>query len=155
MSEKPPAVPRPEQPLTPFLGVRNAGAAIEFYERAFGARETGRLVDREGGILHAELEIAGAPLFLAEETPEWDNWSPAHLGGTPVRLHLYVEDVDEVFGRALEAGATELIPVADQFYGDRSGRLEDPFGHVWILASRREDISQEEIRRRADDLFGG
>lgn len=154
MSQKPAPVPRPEQPLTPFLGVRRAAAAIDFYREAFGAVETGRLVDAEGGILHAELEIGGAPVYLAEETPEWENWSPHHFGGSPVRLHLYVEEVDEVFARALRAGAKELIPVADQFYGDRSGRLEDPFGHVWILASRREEVGLEEMQRRSDELFG-
>ena len=91
---------------------------------------------------------------MSELAPEWENWSPAHFGGTPVRIHLYVEDVDTTFRRALEAGAEERIPVDDQFYGDRSGRLEDPFGHIWVLASRREDVSLEEMQRRADALFG-
>lgn len=147
-------VPRPEQPLSPYLSVPDAAAAIEFYREAFGATETLRLEGPEGEILHAEVEIAGAAVMLAGESPEWENWTPASLGGTPVRLHLYVEDVDAHFRRAVAAGAKELIPVEDQFYGDRSGRLEDPFGHVWILATHREDMGAAEMERRAAELFG-
>ena len=135
----------------PYLGVRDAAEAIEFYERAFGARDLGRLHMPDGRIAHAAIEIGGAIVMLADENPEWENHSPSSLGGTTVRLHLYVEDVDAKFARAIEAGAVETFPVADQFYGDRSGRLEDPFGHQWIVATRREDVPMEEMQRRFDD----
>lgn len=147
----PEGVPR----LTPYLSVQGATRAIEFYKKAFGATEVHRLTDPGGKILHAEIEIAGSPVMLAEEFPAWDNLSPPTLGGTPVRLHLYVEDVDAVAERAVAAGAVVLIPVADQFYGDRSGRVQDPFGHVWILATHVEDVADAEMQRRADAMFGG
>lgn len=142
----------PPQTVTPHLGVRDAAAAIDFYERAFGARDLGRLHMADGTIAHAAIEIGGGIVMLADENPEWGNDSPSSLGGTSVRLHVYVEDVDATFARAIQAGAVEKFPVADQFYGDRSGRLQDPFGHQWIVATRREDLSMEEIQRRFDEI---
>ena len=134
--------------VMPYLGVRDAAAAIEFYKQAFGAVEKERLTAPDGSVAHAGIEIGGSMLMLAEENPEWGNLSPSTLGGTTVRLHLYVDDVDTVFARAVELGANERFPLADQFYGDRSGRIEDPFGHQWILATRKEDVPREEMERR-------
>lgn len=147
-------IPEAFSPLSPALGVRDAKAAIEYYREAFGANEVLRLEGPGGVILHAELDIGGALLMLAEENPEWENHSPPTLGGTPVRLHLYVDDVDEVGRRAIAAGGKVVIPIDDQFYGDRSGRIEDPFGHQWILATRVESVSPDEMQRRASELFG-
>jgi PhnB protein len=137
----------------PYLGVKDAAAAIEFYKDAFGAVERERLTGPDGSVAHAGLEIGGSMIMLAEENLEWGNVSPTTLGGTTVRLHLYVNDVDAVFARALGLGAVERIPVADQFYGDRSGRLEDPFGHQWILATRVEDVPREELNRRFAEMM--
>lgn len=139
--------------VMPYLGVRDAAAAIEFYKRAFGAVERGRLTAPDGSIAHAEVEIGGARVSLADENPDWGNAALPMLGGTTVRLHLYVDDVDTVFACALEAGAKERFPVNDQFYGDRSGRLEDPFGHQWIVATRKEQLSLEEIQHRFDGMM--
>ena len=139
--------------VMPYLGVRDAAAAIEFYKQAFGAVERERLTAPDGTVAHAGVEIGGSMVMFAEENPEWGNHAPPSLGGTTVRLHLYVDDVDAVFARALALGAKERIPVADQFYGDRSGRLEDPFGHVWILATRKEQVSHEEMQTRLDAMM--
>ncbi len=141
--------------VAPFLSVRGVGEAIRFYETVFGARERLRLVDPGGSVLHAELELGGGLVMLSEENPDWGNLGPLTVGGTPVRIHLYVDDVDEVARQARAAGAVELIPVDDQFYGDRAGRLRDPFGHEWVIATRVEDLSAEEMQRRMDALFGG
>jgi PhnB protein len=141
--------------VIPALGIKGAAGAIEFYKTVFGATELGRLAGPDGNIAHAELQIGGGKIMLAEESPEWGNHSPPTLGGTPVRLHLYVEDVDGVVQRAVEHGAKVVIPVEDQFYGDRAGRIEDPYGHLWIVSTRVEDLSLEEIERRAAALFGG
>ena len=134
--------------VMPYLGMRDAAAAIEFYKQAFGAVEKERLSSPDGSVAHAGIEIGGSMIMLAEENREWGNLSPASLGGTTVRLHLYVDDVDTIFARAIELGAKERIPLADQFYGDRSGRIEDPFGHQWIVATRKEDVPREEMERR-------
>jgi PhnB protein len=134
--------------VMPYLGVKDAAAAIEFYKQAFGAVEREPFPAADGTVAHAGIEIGGSMVMLAEENPDWGNVSPTSLGGTTVRLHLYVDDVDAVFARALALGAVERIPVADQFYGDRSGRLEDPFGHQWILATRVEEVSRDEMNRR-------
>lgn len=140
---------------TPYLMVRDAAGAIEFYKKAFGAAElTTRLTDPSGKVMHAEIKIGDSPVMIADEFPEWGNRSPQSLGGTPVIIALYVEDVDTLASGAVAAGAKLLIPVADQFYGDRSGRLADPFGHIWIIATHKEDVSPEEIQRRAAALYG-
>jgi PhnB protein len=142
----PPEYPR----LSPYLAVNNAHAAIGFYCDVLGAVERLRLSGRDGKIGHAELEFGGSVLMLADEFPEAGNQSPKTLGGTAVTLSLYVGDVDAVHARALAAGAIELRPPADQFYGDRTAGFEDPFGHRWFLASRTEDLSAEEMQRRAE-----
>lgn len=141
-------VPEGMTAVTPALAIRDAAAAMAWYADVFGAVEADRLVGPDGTVAHGELRIGDSLVMLGEESPEWNSLGPQTLGGTSVRLHVYVDDADAVFARALEAGAEELIPLADQFYGDRSGRLRDPFGHEWIVATRVEDLSAEEIEAR-------
>jgi PhnB protein len=136
--------------VTPYLSVNDAAAAIEFYKKGFGATELMRLPGPDGKLGHAEIRIGDALVMLADEFPEYGNLSPRTLGGSAVRLHMYVEDVDAFFEKALAAGAKVLIPIADQFYGDRSGRLEDPFGHVWLVSTHIEDVSPEEMQKRME-----
>jgi PhnB protein len=142
-------VPEGYNTLTPYLSIRGAADAIEFYKKAFGATEVMRMAQPDGRIGHAELQLGDSRLMLADEHPEMDFRSPRSLGGTPVMLHLYVDDVDTVVGRAVAAGAKVLRPIQDQFYGDRSGTVADPYGHVWHVATHKEDLSPEEIGRRA------
>ena len=147
-------IPQGYHAATPCLVVSDPPRAIEFYEQAFGAHELMRLADPGGNVMHAEIEIGDSRVAIAPEVPEWGNLSPQSLGGSPVIVQLYVEDVDALAARAVAAGARVLIPVADQFYGDRAGRLADPFGHVWIVATHKEDVPLEEMRRRAETLMG-
>jgi len=147
-------IPPGRPQLTPYLIVKNATAAIEFYKKAFGARELSRFDDPGGRVGHAELEIGNAGIMLSDEYPEMGILSPLSLGGAGLQLHLYVESVDSVARQAITAGATVVRPVEDQFYGDRAGKLQDPFGHVWQIASRIEDVSMEEAHKRAAALFG-
>jgi PhnB protein len=135
--------------ITPYLSIRGASDAIEFYKKAFGATEVMRMAQPDGRIGHAELQIGDSKIMLADEHPEMDFRSPRALGGTPVMLHLYVDDVDTVVSRAIASGAKALRPVQDQFYGDRSGSVADPYGHVWHVATHKEDLSPEEIGKRA------
>lgn len=122
--------------VTPYLIVRGAAEAIEYYRRAFGAEELSRQADLDGGVRHAEMRIGDSTLMLTDESPEFPDWKgPLSRGGTPLHLTLYVPDVDAVFARAIAAGATVLLPVKDQDYGDRSGGLTDPFGHIWYVAT--------------------
>jgi PhnB protein len=146
------AVPDGRHGAIPYLSVRGASRAIEFYKRAFGAIETLR-IENEGRIGHAELEIGDARIMLSDEFPDYDALSPQSIGGTPVLIHLYVEDVDGFTRRAKDEGLKVLRPVADQFYGDRGGKFEDPFGHRWWIASHIEDVSLDEIHRRAAALY--
>lgn len=134
--------------LTPYLCARDAARAIDFYKEAFGAIEVMRLAEPSGKIGHAELKIGNALLMLADEYPDHGFRSPQSLGGSAVNLHIYVADADAVARRAVAAGAKVVRPVADQFYGDRSGQLEDPFGHRWTIATHKEDVSAAEIERR-------
>lgn len=142
-------VPEGFSAVTAYLVVRGAAKALEFYAKAFDAAVGLRIDGPDGKLGHAEITIGGAPVMLADEHPEMGFKSPQAYGGTPVSLVVYVEDVDTVFARALSAGAKELRPVQDQFYGDRSGTLVDPFGHVWTLATHVEDLSPEELQARA------
>jgi PhnB protein len=135
--------------VTPYLIVNGGAKALDFYARAFGAVEHERMQDPTGKVRHAEIAIGTSRLMLADEHPEIDALSPTTVGGTPVSLHLYVEDVDAVVARAVAAGATLIRPVADQFYGDRVGGIADPFGHRWFIATHKEDLSREELHRRA------
>ena len=135
--------------VTPYLCVDGASAAIDFYVTVFGASERMRMPEPSGKIGHAELEIGDSMIMLADEFPEIGIKSPKTIGGTPVTINVYVEDVNAVFDRALANGAESLRPVEDQFYGDRSGQFLDPFGHRWSVASRIEEISPEEMAGRA------
>ena len=149
MASKVKPVPEGFHTVTPYLALNNSAEAIEFYKKAFGAVELCRLTGPDGGIGHAELKIGDSVLFLADECPQMGNRSPKTLGGTAVGLHLYVEDVDAVFARAVEAGATPQMPPADMFWGDRFGKLTDPFGHSWSVSTHVEDVTPEEMRRRS------
>jgi PhnB protein len=139
--------------VTPYLICDGAAKAIEYYKNAFGATELFRM-DHDGKIGHAELKIGDSPIMLADEYPQMGYRSPKALGGTPVSIMIYVEDVDTVYQRAIDAGATEVKPLQDQFYGDRSGTLTDPFGHVWTIATHKEDVSMEEMNRRMAAAHG-
>lgn len=141
--------------LTPSLIVKNATQALRFYEDIFGAKlEREPLRGPQGKILHVDLRIGKSRFSLADEAPEFGNLGPTSIGGSPVRLAVQVDDPDLTAAMAEAAGASIDIPIADQFYGVRSGRIVDPFGHVWILEKHIEDISPEEMQRRADELFG-
>jgi PhnB protein len=140
--------------LTPYLIVRGAARAIAFYQRAFGAREVFRLTAPDGDrIGHAHLEVGDAAFMLADEWPDFGALSPTSIGGTPIRLHLGVEDADAVVRRAEEAGATVLRAVKDEFHGERSGMIADPFGHQWHIATSKEDVSPEEMQRRWNEAM--
>ncbi|MDQ3933211.1 MAG: VOC family protein [Actinomycetota bacterium] len=141
--------------VTPYLIVDGADAAIQFYTRAFGAKERMRMGGPDGKIGHAEIDIGRGLVMLADEHPEMDARGPKTIGGTPVTISLYVEDVDAVFQAALDAGATELRAVENQFYGDRTGQIEDPFGHKWHLATHVEDVPPEEMEERAAEAMAG
>jgi PhnB protein len=139
--------------LTPYLTVKNGAEAIEFYKRAFGARELVRMPMPDGKVAHAELQIDDSIFMLGQECPEHGQVSPETLEGSPVGLALYVKNVDEAFDRAVGAGASVKEPVADKFWGDRSGSLTDPFGHKWMLLTHIEDVSPQEIKKRMAEAF--
>ncbi|MGZ8241558.1 MAG: VOC family protein [Methylobacter sp.] len=147
-------IPEGYHTATPYLVITNAAKAIEFYKQAFGATELMRLEGPGDKIVHAEIRIGDSSIMLADEYPDFNALSPQTIGGSAVSIMLYVEDVDEVVDRAVAAGARLIMPVKDQFYGDRSGKIIDPFGHHWMIATHKEDVSPEEIRQRADALFG-
>jgi PhnB protein len=149
MADKVKPIPAGYHSVTPYLAVDDAAGAIAFYKKAFGAVEVMRMPAPGGKVGHAEVEIGGSRIMLADEYPDMDFRSPKAFGGSPVSLHLYVEDVDAVARQAVAAGAKELRPVKDQFYGDRTGSFKDPFGHVWHLATHKEDLSPDELRAAA------
>jgi PhnB protein len=140
--------------LTPYLVVDGAAQAIEYYKNAFGAVELFRM-EHEGKVGHAELKIGDSPFMLADECAERGYTGPKAHNGTPVSLMIYVEDVDTVYPQAIAAGGTELKPLENQFYGDRSGTLSDPFGHVWTVATHKEDVAPEEINKRIAAMAAG
>lgn len=144
------AIPDGYHSVTPYLIMKEAGRAIDFYKKVFGASERMRMDGPNGTIGHAEIEIDGSVIMLADEFPDMGYRGPQSLGGTAVSLMIYVQDVDSCFERAVTAGAKALRPVQDQFYGDRSGTVEDPFGHVWTISTHKEDLSPEELRKRAE-----
>ncbi|HEY3101986.1 MAG TPA: VOC family protein [Pyrinomonadaceae bacterium] len=148
-------IPEGYHSVTPYLIVRGGAAAIEFYNKAFGAVELFRFPTPDGKIGHAEIKIGDSPIMLADEYPPMGYNSPQTVGGSPVSLMIYVEDVDTVFNRAVEAGATVKEIVADKFYGDRNGTVVDPFGHIWHIATHKEDLSMEEMEQRAKSAHGG
>lgn len=148
-------IPDGYRAVTPYLIVSGGAAAVDFYVKALGAVEKFRMAGPDGTIGHAEILLGGSPVMLADEAPDRGVRSPRTLGGAGVHLLLYVEEVDARFARAVAAGAKVLRPVADQFYGDRSGTLEDPFGHQWTLATHTEDLSEDEVRRRGEAAATG
>ncbi|MDX3543922.1 VOC family protein [Streptomyces europaeiscabiei] len=141
--------------VTPYICVDGAAAGIDFYVAVLGATERMRMASPDGKIHHAELQIGNSVVMVADEFPELGFRGPKALGGTPVHLYVYVEDVDAVFAEAITRGATELAAVKDEFYGDRVGQFEDPFGHRWHVASHVEDISPEEMEKRAREAMPG
>jgi PhnB protein len=147
----PDAYPR----VMPYLIVDGASAAIDFYCSVLGARERMRMPAPGDRVGHAELELGDSVIMLADESPDADARGPRTVGGTPVLLHVYVEDVDSVFERAVQAGARALRPVEDRFYGDRSGQFEDPFGHRWDVSTHVEDVPPEEMAQRAAAAMSG
>ena len=147
------AIPDGYHSVTPYLIVKGADRAINFYKEVFGASQRMRMDGPNGTVGHAEIEIDGSAVMLADEFPDMGCRSPQSIGGTGVSLHLYVKDVDSCFSRAVAAGAKVLRPVQDQFYGDRAGTVEDPFGHVWTISTHKEDLSPEELRNRAEAVM--
>jgi len=143
------AIPEGYHTVTPYLILSGAGDAIAFYKKALGAEEVMRMADPGGKIHHAEIEIGDSRIMLADEHPEIQALSPKTVGGSPVSIHLYVADVDGAVERAVAAGAKLIRPVADHFYGDRVGGIEDPFGYRWFIATHKEDLTMDDIRRRA------
>jgi PhnB protein len=149
MSNEVKPIPDGYHSVTPYLVVGDGARAIEFYKQAFGATELFRMDAPGGKIGHAEIRIGDSNIMLADEHPEMNARSPQTLGGSPVSLMLYVADVDATVGKAVEAGAKLTRPVANQFYGDRTGGIEDPFGHAWYIATHVEDVAPEELQKRA------
>lgn len=143
------SIPDGYRSVTPYLSVKNAAEALDWYARALGATELFRFEDR-GKVAHAEMKIGDSIVMLSDEWPEGGHVSPQTLGGTPIGLHIYVEDVDSAFSRAIEAGGKEERAVQDQFYGDRTGTLLDPYGHRWSLATHVEDVPMDELRERME-----
>lgn len=145
-------IPEGYPQVSPYLYVDGANQAIEFYSTVFGARERVRMGAPQNKVGHAELEIGDSLVMLADESPEMGALSPKSVGGTPVAISVYVDDVDAVFERAMQAGAKSLRPVEMQFYGDRAGQFEDPFGHRWSVATHVEDVPPDEMQRRAAEM---
>ncbi len=157
MTTKVQAIPKGFHTLTPYINIKGAVEAIEFYKKAFGAKEVERMLMPDGSIAHAVIEVGDSKIMLAEENALWGNLSPQTIGGSPVSFCLYVEDVDAVFAQALKEGATVIgeMEVKDQFYGDRTGSLTDPFGHKWSIMTHIEDVSPEDMQKRMDAMFSG
>ena len=147
-------IPNDMHSVTPHLVCAGAADAIEFYKKAFNATELGRLAGSQGKLMHAMIRIGNSPVMLVDEFPEWGSFGPKSLKGSPVTIHLYVEDVDSVVARAVAAGAKVTMPVADMFWGDRYGKLEDPFGHQWSVATHLRDVSEEEMRQAMQKMGG-
>ena len=146
-------IPEGYHAVTPYLIINDAARAIDFYKKVFGATEVMRMADPSGKVGHAEIQIGNSRIMLADEHPEMGHRSPQSLGGSPVGLHLYLKDVDGTVQKAVAAGAKLERPVMDQFYGDRSGQIRDPFGHVWTVSTHTEDVPPEEMERRAAAAF--
>jgi PhnB protein len=144
------SIPKGYHTVTPYMTIRDCAKAIEFYKKAFGAVQTERVDGPNNKIMHAEIKIGDSILMMSEESPEMKG--PEKLGGSPVSVLLYVENVDEIFKRALSAGATVVKEVKDQFFGDRMGTLKDPFGHTWSIGTHIEDVSSEEMAKRMKNL---
>jgi len=141
--------------LNAYINIKGCSEAIEFYKKAFDAKEKLRLLMPDGLIGHAEIEIEGSLLMMAEENPEWGTKSPQTLGGNPMTFGLFVVDVDSSFQKAIDAGATIIMPVKDEFYGDRVGQVLDPFGYKWMITTHKEDVSAAEMQTRMNKMFSG
>ena len=146
-------VPHGYHTLTPFLTVRDAVRAIEFYKQAFGAKERDVAKGPDGKVMHAEIQIGDSIIMLTDEFPEFGSLSPQSIGGSPMGLHIYIENVDSAFDRAVKAGAQVEMPVMDQFWGDRYGKLKDPFGHKWSIATHVKDLSKDEMKHAMDEAM--
>jgi PhnB protein len=146
-------IPAGYHAVTAYLGIKGAGEAIEFYKRAFGAKETVRIPGPNGTIGHAELKIGDSLVMLADESPDMGFLGPHSRGGSTIQLHLYVRDVDATVEKALAAGGKLTRPIEDKFYGDRAGTIEDPYGHVWYIATHKEDVPPKEMKRRMDEMM--
>jgi PhnB protein len=151
MSVKP--IPEGYHSVTPYLAVKGAAKAIDFYKQAFGATELFRMQSPDGNIGHAEIKIGDCIIMIADEYPDMKWLSPTSIGGSGTLLMIYTDDCDAMFNRAVGAGGKETRPLADQFYGDRSGTIEDPFGHKWTIATHKEDLSPDEIDKRAKEAM--
>jgi PhnB protein len=154
MNPKVKPIPKGYEAPTPYLVVRDAARAIDFYAKAFGAKEIMRMPGPDGKIGHADVAIGKGHVMLADESPEMGHRSPGSLGGSPVTMVLYVKNVDDVVKAAVDAGAKLMRPVADEFYGDRMGTVTDPFGHVWHVMTHVEDVSMEDMEKRAAEKAG-
>ena len=153
MAKNAPFTPKGYHTVTPSLFVVGAAKALEFYKKALGAEELMRFEGPDGKIMHAEFKVGDSIVMLADEMPEYGGKGPKSIGGTPVSFFVYGENVDAAWKRAVDAGAKEIQPLADQFWGDRTGCLEDPFGHHWWLAQHLEDLTPEQIRKNAEAFF--
>jgi uncharacterized glyoxalase superfamily protein PhnB len=149
------AIPEGYYTITPHLIIQGAAKAIDFYKKAFGAEEMFRMPGPDGKtVMHAEMKIGNSPIMIADEFPSMGCRGPKALGGSPVTIHLYVQDVDKFYQRAVEAGATATMPPQDMFWGDRYGKLTDPFGHVWSVATHKKDLTPDQIAKGAAAEFG-
>lgn len=148
-------VPSGYNTVTPYLIIKGAASAIEFYKKVFGATEVMRMPQPDGRVGHAEMKIGNSHIMLADEFPEMNIRAPESFGGSPVSLMVYVEDVDKVFKKAVDSGSKVIKPLKDQFYGDRSGTFSDPFGHQWTVATHTEDVTPEEMKKRMASQSGG
>lgn len=146
-------IPKDYHSITPVLIVKNGDEAIEFYKKGFGVQERDRMKGPDGRVAHAELKLGDSVFMLSDEYPEMDCHSPKTIGGSPVSMYVYVDDVDSFFDKAISAGAKVLDPIKDQFWGDRHGRLEDPFGHLWSIATHKKDLSEDEMKKAAEAAF--
>lgn len=148
-------IPTGYHAITPYLAIQNAAAALDFYKRAFGARELLRMAMPNGKLAHAEMRVGDSVVMMADESQEQDFLSPPARGGSTVTIHLYVRDVDRMFRQAVEAGAKVVRELQDQFYGDRTACVADPFGHIWYLATHKEEVSKAEMKKRAQKAMQG
>jgi len=148
-------IPEGMHSITPHLVCAGAAKALDFYQKAFGATEVGRMPGPDGRLMHAAMKIGDSTVMLADEMPEWGSLGPKALKGSPVTIHIYVEDVDALVARAEKAGAKVTMPVAEQFWGDRYGKLEDPFGHHWSVATHVRDVTPEEMKKAMASMQKG
>ena len=148
-------IPEGMHTITPHLTCAGAAEAIEFYKKAFNAVEGGRMPGPDGKLMHAQMMIGDSHIMLVDEFPEWGGKGPKMLGGTPVAIHMYVNDADAIFKQAVDAGATVKMPIADMFWGDRYGVVIDPFGHMWSIATHKKDMTPEEMAKAGKEAMSG